>query len=50
MEITTKEVRDVTSVIDDIIEEYKEKSTPKKRDGRSYQSHFRQLLMWPLAD
>jgi len=37
MKITTKKVRGITSVIDDIIEEYKEKSTSKERDWRTYE-------------
>lgn len=44
MKITTKEVREITSVIDDIIEEYKEKSTPKKRDWRTYEQRVAKRL------
>ena len=44
MKVTTKEVRDVTSVIDDIIEEYKEKSTPEKRNWRSYEQRVAKRL------
>ena len=33
MKITTKEVRNVTSVIDDIIEEYKEKCDSERKLG-----------------
>jgi len=44
MKITTKEVRDVTSVIDDIIEEYKEKSTSEKRDWRTYEQRVAKRL------
>lgn len=44
MKITTREVREITSVIDDIIEEYKEKSTPKKRDWRTYEQRVAKRL------
>ena len=44
MKITTKEVREITSVIDDIIEEYKGKSTPKKRDWRTYEQRVAKRL------
>src|SRR4030042_1863107 len=44
MKITTREVREITSVIDDIIEEYKEKSTPKKRDWRTYEQRVAERL------
>lgn len=44
MKITTKEVRETTSMIDDIIEEYKEESTPKKRDWRTYEQRVARRL------
>lgn len=44
MRITTKEVREITSVIDDIIEEYKEKSTSKERDWRTYEQRVARRL------
>ena len=44
MRITTKEVREITSVIDDIIEEYKEKSTSKERDWRTYEQRVAKRL------
>lgn len=44
MKITTKEVREVTRIIDDIIEEYKEESTPKKRDWRTYEQRVARRL------
>jgi len=44
MKITTKEVRSVTSVIDDIIEQYKEKSPSKKRDWRTYEQRVSKRL------
>jgi len=44
MKISTKEVRDVTSVIDDIIEDYKEKSPSVKRDWRTYEQQVAKRL------
>jgi len=44
MKITTKEVRDVTKIIDDIIEEYKKESIPKDRDWRTYEQRVAQRL------
>jgi transposase len=44
MKITTREVREITSVIDDIIEEYKEKSAPKERDWRTYEQRVAKRL------
>jgi len=44
MKITTKEVRDITSILDDIIEEYKEESTQKKRDWRTYEQQVARRL------
>ena len=44
MKITTKEVREITSVIDDIIEEYKEKSMTKERDWRTYEQRVAKRL------
>ncbi len=44
MKITTKEVREITSIIDDIIEEYKEESTSKKRDWRTYEQRVAKRL------
>ena len=44
MKITTKEVRKVTSIIDDIIEEYKGESTPKERDWRTYEQRVARRL------
>ena len=40
MKITTEEVREVTSLLDGIIEEYKEKNPKKKRDWRTYEQRF----------
>jgi len=44
MKIRTKEVREITAIIDDIIEEYKEESTPKKRDWRTYEQRVARRL------
>ncbi len=44
MKITTKEVRGITKIIDDIIEEYKEESKPKKRDWRTYEQRVARRL------
>ena len=38
MKITTKEVRKVTSILDDIIEEYKE-----EQDSKGYEAYERSL-------
>jgi len=40
MKITTKEVRDVTRVIDSIIKEYKSDSRKEKRDWRTYEQRL----------
>lgn len=44
MKITTKEVREVTAIIDDIIVEYKEESKPKERDWRTYEQRVARRL------
>ena len=44
MRITTKEVRNTTKIIDDIIKEYKEESTPKTRDWRTYEQRVARRL------
>jgi len=44
VKITTEEVRDVVSVIDGIIEGYKEKSVSKERDGRTYEQRLARRL------
>lgn len=40
MKITTKEVRNVTGIIDDIINDYKDNSKEKKRDWRTYEQRL----------
>ena len=50
MEITTKEVRELTSIIDDIIEDYKEKSKPKERDWRTYEQRVARRLQTAFKD
>jgi transposase len=44
MKISTNEVRDVASIIDDIIEEYKENSPSMKRDWRTYEQRVAKRL------
>ena len=44
MNITTKDVREITSIIDDIIEDYKENSEPKERDWRTYEQRVAKRL------
>jgi len=44
MKFTTKEVRDVTSMIDDIIEDYQEESSSEKRDWRTYEQQLAKRL------
>lgn len=44
MKVTTKEVQDVTSMIDDIIEDYKEASSSEKRDWRTYEQQLAKRL------
>lgn len=44
MKITTKEVREITSIIDNIIEEYKDESVQKKRDWRTYEERVAKRL------
>lgn len=44
MEITTKEVRKITAIIDDIIEDYKENSSTKERDWRTYEQRVAKRL------
>ena len=40
MKLKTKEVREVVRILDDIIEEYKEETTEKKRDWRTYEQQL----------
>mgnify|MGYP001611632424 FL=1 len=40
MKITTKEVRETVDMLDEIIEEYKEKTPSKKRDWRTYEQRL----------
>ena len=44
MKITTKEVRNVTAQLDEIIEKYNEKQEDKKRDWRTYEQQFAHRL------
>lgn len=44
MKITTKEVREITSMLDDIVERYKEEHPEKKRDWRTYEQRVAERL------
>mgnify|MGYP001588619758 CR=1 FL=1 len=44
MKVKTKEVRDIVAVLDDIVEDYKEKSDGKKRDWRTYEQRLAERL------
>ena len=44
MKITTKEVRDITAILDDIIKDYKENTTKKERDWRTYEQRVAMRL------
>jgi transposase len=44
MKIKTKEVRDIVAILDEIVEDYKEKSQDKKRDWRTYEQRLTERL------
>ena len=44
MKITTKELREITKKIDDIVEEYKKESVPQERDWRTYEQRVARRL------
>jgi len=44
MQIKTKEVRDIVAILDEIVEDYKEKSENKKRDWRTYEQRLAERL------
>lgn len=44
MQIKTKDVRNIVAILDDIIEDYKEKSEDKKRDWRTYEQRLTERL------
>lgn len=48
--ITTKQVRDVVRIIDDIIEYYKENTDDKKRDWRTYEQKFVERVKTAMRD
>lgn len=50
MKITTKEVREVTSILDEIIEEYKKNHPEKKRDWRTYEEQVQFRLKQAFQD
>jgi hypothetical protein len=45
MKITTKEVRDMTAIIDDIIDDYKEQTKKDKRDWRTYEQRLAERII-----
>ena len=44
MRVNTKEVRDVVSMLDDIVKEYKEEHPAQKRDWRTYEQRVAERL------
>src|SRR3989344_6000223 len=44
MKVKTKEVRDIVAILDDIVEDYKEKAENKKRDWRTYEQSLAERL------
>jgi len=44
MKITTKEVREITKILDDIVEEYKKETPKQKRNWRTYEQRVAQRL------
>ena len=44
MKVKTKEVRSIVAMLDDIIEDYKDKSDEKKRDWRTYEQRLANRL------
>jgi len=44
MKITTKEVRDITAILDEIIKDYKENTPESKRDWRTYEQRVAMRL------
>lgn len=44
MKITTKEAREITAILDDIIKDYKEQHPQKKRDWRTYEQRVAERL------
>lgn len=44
MKITTDEVRETTSILDEIVEQYKKQSVDKKRDWRTYEENYVQRI------
>lgn len=50
MKISTKEVREVVSLLDDIIEKYKNESVEKKRDWRTYEQRLTERIKGAIRD
>lgn len=48
--LRTKHVREITNVIDDIIEHYKETSAEKKRDWRTYEQKFAERIKTAMKE
>lgn len=50
MKISTKEVRNVVGMLDEIIEQYKEESVEKKRDWRTYEQKLTDRIKGAIRD
>lgn len=50
MKITTKEVRNVVGMLDEIIEEYKKEGVEKKRDWRTYEQRLTKRIKDAIRD
>ena len=50
MKVNTKEVRNVVSILDDIIKEYKEEHPAEKRDWRTYEQRVTERLKTAFRD
>jgi transposase len=48
--LRTKQVREITRIIDDIIEHYKETSEDKKRDWRTYEQKFAERIKTAMRE
>jgi len=44
MKVTTKEVREIAAILDDIVKEYKEEHPAKERDWRTYEQRVAERL------
>jgi len=50
MKLTTKKVRDVVGILDEIIEDYKEQTQKKKRDWRTYEQQLAHRIKTAVRD